>query len=528
MKTARFKNAALMGLALASGPLFFQDAQACMASHDPRVNYFISYEKPHAGLFADGVAIRDVHPTIVDQCQDSAGQFLMVSLALRTQKANGMTADINLDTHYRDDSCTILNNPFPTSLSYDDKNKVFQNQYQILRSCAYLDIVEIDGNPIGLPDSQPASQVSVLSPDHIRVTGDFAYLMINSNSRFAIGMGLNQNCTQLSQIKALGLQPGDVSALLNTYIAGDASGMTTDVTPIGSTRIRLAMTAGSDLMGVSSLKDPEDVPSWPTIYKTNVEFGSVSVATQVDGSTKIDLIPIVDNTTPLKCSASGLCSSENSFQQPVSGLVELIDLSGNGRKVVDSWYFGASAPAQYQGLLTSVSRYVDPGLVVPGKRYAIEMTMADPHEDFTLFRNGLTQMLVDLTNTGTVAGLDSTGSIGGVSTLPGMGSFNGLGDVSPDTSNPMGDELDQLDGFQGPQSWPPYFNQTCTGGACFAVGKYKFSKKIGAEFTIGDVQPDQSYSLSGVKIYTADPVNGYKVRTNPAFPRISCTPRLWW
>lgn len=517
-----------VSFALVLGFFHSSDSRACVASRDPRINYFISYEKPYAGLFADGAAVKDIRPTIVEKCQGSSGQFLMIALTLRTQKSNGRTGDISFTNRLKDDSCKIVNNPFPVAQSYEQKSKVFEKQYQLLRSCTYLDVVEIDDNMIQLPESQPAAKIEVLGKNHIRAEGDFVYIQVRPSNRFAIGIGLKKECTRASTIRALGLEPGDLQALLNTYIAGDASGSTTDLTSIGSTRVRLALTAGSELMNVSSLDEPSDIPSWPTTFKTGVEFGTLTIKPENDARSKLDFTPLVDNLGEKKC-RGGICSSENSFQAPVAGLVELTDLSGYRKKVVDSWYFGANAPGQYQGFLEGVSKYLDPGLISVGKRYRVEMTMVDPYEDYLLFRSGLSQMMVDLTGLGSVAGLDVMQAFGGIVSVAGMKSLSGLGGmVGPDADQIIQTAMKEMEAFKGPQSWPPFFDKTCIGktGTCFSRGQVKYVKKIGAEFIIGELKEDRTYQLENMSIFSIDPVSGYQQRKNPAAPYVDCTGRV--
>ena len=528
MIQAEIKYGKILWLAFVLGFVFFSESRACVASRDPRANYFLSYEKPYAGLFADGVAVKDIRPTIVDRCEGASGQYLMIALTLRTPKANGRTADISFTNKFKDDSCKIINNPFPVAQPYEDKLAFFENQYQLLRACTFYDIVEIDDNEIILPGSQPASKIEVLGKNHIRAEGDFVYLKVRPNNRFAIGVGLKSECTHTSTIKMLGLEPGDLQALLNTYLAGDASGNTTDLTAIGSTRIRLALTAGSDLMKVSALDEPKEKPSWPTTFQTGVEFGALSIKPENDARTKVDFMPLVDNLGAKKCKA-GICSSENSFQVPIAGLVEITDLNGYRNKVIDSWYFGASAPGQYQGFLESASKYLDPGLISVGKRYLLEMTMVDPYEDYLLFRSGVSQMMIDLSNLGSVAGLDVIQAFGGIASITGMKSITGLsGMVGSDAAQIIQSAMSELNDFKGPQDWPPYYNLVCLGksGNCYTRGQSKFIKKIGAEFTVGELKEDRSYQLENMRIYSIDPLNGDQERKSTAPIFIDCSGRV--
>lgn len=528
--TQKLNQNLIVSLALVLGFFFSSDSRACVASRSPRINYFLSYERPYAGLFADGASIQDIRPTIIDNCSSAVGQYLMISLALRTQKPTGRTADVSLINRLKDDSCQIKNSPFPVAQTYEDKSKNFEKQYALLRSCTYYDIVEIDDNELLLPETNPACKIEVLGKNHIRAEGDFCYLRVRANNRFAVGVGLKKECTRESTIRSLGLEPGDLQALLNTYLAGDTSGSTTDLTQVGSTVVRLALTSSSDLMPVSATQEPNNVPSWPTTFKANVEFGSLSIKTQRDARSQLDIMPLVDNFGTAKKCRAGICSNEFAFQAPIAGLVELSEYRNGRKKVVDSWYYGASAPSQYQGLLSSASKYLDPGLITIGKRYSIEMTMVNPYEDFLLFKSGLTQMMIDLSSLVTTAGLDVIQSFSSLGAVMGIKNINGLGSLSgPDAGQIIASALDELNDFKGPQHWPPYFDQMCInkGEACYTKGRVKFLKKIGAEFTVGEVREDQSYSLENVMIYSNDPVKGFQPRVNNQFPSVSCTNRMW-
>jgi len=370
MKQKIYLKLVFMIIALVFFAFHFSSALACVASRDPRFNYFISYERPHSGMFRDGNEATEIRPTIVDHCEQSPGQFLMVALALRTSRINGRTADISFVKKLNDDSCHLRNNPFPESQGFQERFAHFNHQFDLLRACAYYDISEINGNDIELPDLQPAARIDRVDHRHIRAQGDFVFVKIKRNSRFAIGVGLKQECMDRNFLKQMHLEPSELQALLNTYVSGDSSGSSTNLMPIGSSRVRFVLAAGSDLMPVGSMDQRVESPSWPVTFKTGVEFGSLSIHSQNDSRLKIDFAPLVDNFARTRC-VNGICSVENSFSAPIAGLVELVDLGRSRNRVFDSWYFGASAPGQYQGFVESVSRYLDAGLMSVGKRYSV-------------------------------------------------------------------------------------------------------------------------------------------------------------
>ncbi len=153
--------------------------------------------------------------------------------------------------------------------------------------------------------------------------------------------------------------------------------------------------------------------------------------------------------------------------------------------------------------------------------------MVDPYEDYRLFKTGLSQMIVDLSNFGSVAGLDVIQALSGISTVNGLKSVNGLGGMTgTDAAAIIDAAIQELEDDKNLRShWPPFFDRTCLGttGSCFARNKVKFVKKIGAEFTVGEVQEDGTYHLDQMNIYSIDPIHGRVERKNTANPYIDCS-----
>jgi hypothetical protein len=297
----------------------------------------------------------------------------------------------------------------------------------------------------------------------------------------------------------MGLEPSDVSAVLKTFEATDASGFDQNLDRLGTLPVRIALTPGAELMSISNDNSVDEVlrtPSWPDHYQADVKFGNLVLKQQRDESGVIDFRPMVDHFSALACK-NGICSSEDSFALPVSGTMELIQLGSSRRKVIDSWYFGAIAPAQYQGLLKSIPHMLEPGTLSVGKRYAIEFIMRNPNDDYEIFKTKEPQMNFDLGISGGIGG------IGTLSTLPRFGvapimkkvpTFPGFGS---DTGAALTQSLRELEDGQIEANWPPRFSQVCSrdSHACLGVRQLKFLKKLGVEFTLGEIRQCGGRSL---------------------------------
>ena len=509
-------KATMLVALFALGLLPVSQTEACTASQAPPINYFFSTEMPSSGNFYDGQERSRARPTIIEGCKDAAGQFLMVALALRTQKPNGKSGDLNFTSHYTPDQCRILNNPFPSEQRKKDKLNSFLEGFAFLRSCTYYDVKELEGNTILLPETEPAATMVKISPDHIIFYGDFFYLKIQKTSRFGISVGLRKECTDVSYINRQGLKPGEIQSLLNTYIAGDASGLTTDLTAIGSSKIRLLLNPNSNSLSYPSAPVEINSPFWPDTWRGGVELGAIGIKPEKDSRTRVDLQLLMDH----------FGSSEDSYLTPVAGKVELSDLSGARNKVVDSWYFGDIAPPQYQGFLTGLPRMVTDGIIQKGKRYRIQFSMADPNEDFLLFKTGMKQMLVDLSSLIGLPGVDILDTINSLTALTEGKTLNGLAGLSgTDAEQVIQNSLDDLSQRTNNPSWPPEYKRACLSrdGTCTERGQHKWIKRLGAEFTIGGQQADEHYELLNLTEFSEDLDHPYREWSTPALPQLDCS-----
>ncbi len=509
-------NAKMLVIFLTLGLHPVIQTEACTASQDPPVNYYFSTEIPSSGIFYDGQDRSRARPTIIDGCKEAAGQFLMVALALRTQKPNGKSGDLNFTSHYSVDQCQILNNPFPQKQTKEQKLQSFLDQYAFLRSCTYYDVKELEGNTILLPETQPAAQMVKISPDHLLFYGDFFYIKIQKASRFGIGIGLRKECTDTNYIQERGLKPGEIQALLNTFIAGDASGLTTDLTAIGSSKIRLLLNPSSSSLSYPSPSIEPDAPFWPNTWRGGIELGSIGLKPEKDLRTRVEFQLLMDH----------FGSTEDSYLTPVAGKMELSDLSSDRKKVLDSWYFGDISPPQYQGFLVGLPRMVSRGVIQSGRRYRIQFSMVDPNEDFLLFKTGMKQMLVDLSSLIGLPGVDLLDTINSLTSLAEGKTLNGLAGLSgTDAEQVIENSLDDLSQRTNHPSWPPEYKRTCISrdGACTERGKHKWIKRLGAEFTIGNPLPDEHYELLNLTEFSEDLDHPYREWSVPSLPQLDCS-----
>jgi hypothetical protein len=507
-----------------SGLLFFAlclpgTAAACTVSKTPAQNFYFLPAQQKMGLFFEDPELGTPGPTLIEGCKESVGQYLMVSLPVRMPKPGGRTADLFFNKPFRPDPCRLTGSPFDRARGATDRVREIERQYTLIRRCTYFDVVELEGKSLAYPEQQPAALVERVTRSHVRFRGDLFFLQIQKNNRFAVGIGLNRECANPEVLARTGIIPGEASALLNTYIAGDASGLTTDLTAIGSSPVRVLMSPPGSWIRASSADGAADSPVWPDLYRLEVGPGSLEIRPQRNNRLRLDFSPVVDRPE----------GRDAPFFLPLAGELVLSDLNGKGHRVLDSWFFGGVVQPAFQGFIPGLPRTIRLDSARPGSRYRLELIMGDPNQDFRLFKSGLKQLLIDLRAMFALPGEDMLEALSGVMNLSGIGALNGLPVLAgggPDEA--MDQALRSLTLSGPPPAWPPYYRETCVGpqSRCVPIRQTRRIRHFGIEFDLGPVSPAGTHLLENPVFF--DEFEGIRQeRIPPDWPALDCSPPSW-
>ncbi|MEN9723478.1 MAG: hypothetical protein RJB38_1464 [Pseudomonadota bacterium] len=492
-----FRMAVAVGLmSVAQSLVFAPHSHACVMSRDPRASFFSSYSADRDGSYSE---LRAEEPRVatIGRCQSSAGKFLMFALPLRFTKLSSDVRDRSYDGKLVEDGCRIEDSLLSRSLSFSEKQAVFADQFRVLRSCLSLSIKELQGKPLVFSESQAQCQMKAVSPSEVQAEGALCFLSAMPYYQLSVELKINPSCRNREFLKAQGLGPKDIELGVDAYVAGDDSGFSSNLDPIGGNRARYTLLPGGELLPLSGdSRDPQ--LQWPSVYSVEAHQGSIQLRPMGPGRTSLDLGYLVDNFGSSRC-RDGLCSSSADFSQTLAGEVDLLEvLPGGKRRMVDSWIYGNIVPAQWQGILKSPQRIIEGGNLSEQGRFEIRTRMVDPTVDYELWLEKLPQFLIELRSSQGTAGID---------VMPVLRTLSELVPLFPVPDLPFlsGEGADQaiqsalavLNSSKRNSDWPPYYGLFCeqATGVCRKTGRDKVLLELVTQFSTDGLNEDGTLKL---------------------------------
>lgn len=494
---------------------------ACKMSRSAKANYFVSTETGTRGTFGQGSESPDL-PTVIERCQEDSGQFLMFSLGVRRPDMYSDSADISFTGQISDSQCSISHSPFKTAPTFSEKQDMMAAQYRALRTCMYVEFYDLDNRPLDYDPNQARCKMTKTDHGTVIAEGDFCFVRIRPNNRFALHPIVKPDCTNPAFLKANDIQPQDVEAVLNAYTAGDDSGNSTDLNPLGSNQVRLYLQPSSQLLRLTE-DFGNEMPRFPADYTTDLHMGSMKIRGN-DGNYVVELNLLADNRNPQTC-RGGVCTSPGDFETPVVGEVELNRINGGRQEFVDSWWHAGFIPARWQGAVKSMTHNLNDVDLKTGDRYSMTVTFVDPYDDFTLFLKGMEQFVIDLRQMEGTAGIDSLNSIPalpGLLGLPELDSLPGLS--SPDMTVELDRVLRTIQKLGQDRQWPAYYDRVCDSrlATCMKAGSKKYFLKLTTEFTVGPRQNAFELNLKDVVVKRESPTFETYTKKITEFSKVVC------
>ncbi|QDK37259.1 hypothetical protein [Bdellovibrio sp. NC01] len=495
----------------------------CKMSRDPKMNFAISTETQSITGFGEAADTPQA-PSVIERCQTDSGKYLMFSLGVRRPTLNSDVADVSFDGQLIDTKCSVANSFLKDQPDYQERAQVIDKQYKALRACTFLQIYDLDNKPIDFTPSQDHCQISRQQNGTLKMEGDYCFLRIRPNNRFAVTTIIKDECRNAAYMSAHGIEPQDIEASLNAYVVGDASGISTDVDPIGATKTRIYIAPHSKLLKLSEDFGAE-TPRFPTEFNADVHMGELKIRGANETFT-VDMSLLVDNRSKKSC-YNGMCASPSDFDVPVVGEVELSEVRRDGTlNYMDSWWHAGLANPRWMGLMKSGPHILNETELKPGMRYHMTVTFVDPLEDFTLFTKDIQQMVIDLKTLQGTAGLDVITPLASLGNLTGLVGLDNLPSMSsPNMDTEMERILKTLEKLGKDRNWPSYFDDICNSSraSCVKAGKSKFYSKLSVEFTIGELDPNEGiWTLKDYVVKRESPVFGNYTTRPEALPTVTC------
>ncbi len=466
---------------------------ACKPTAPSEMNLHVDLDK---GIhrFYTSKRLLDERPSLsIDSCRNTAAsrKFIMLGLGIENLVLTNETIGFNYTPQEESLECKLNNNPYKLVETKSHRFAKLKAKREFFNRCVVVQVTELNPN-IGLqyPEEQPGCEIKKVSKWSVDFSGPYCFFKPLPESNYSVHLDIKQECRTQEGLSQVPTDLGDYNALLNTYISGDASGFSADLTALSTTSIRLSMGAPSSLLKISDDFGAER-PRWPTEWRASDLFlGELSIHTAGDLYDEITL-PLVANTICERKCKDNLCASPCDYAQPVVGEFSLYEIVKGKREFMSLWYDGSVASAQYQGLLVGMGQTLPRGTLETGRIYEIEASFREPDLDFAYFSGRVKNELRFRRNY--IGPLARTGQI---NLVPLINTISRPGDIPevPLIRN-LSFDNSELDGLSRALStwqskldnvfWPPFYEEMCAQeGSCEKAGDGYVTLKV--KFTLED------------------------------------------
>jgi hypothetical protein len=422
----------------------------------------------------------DERPSLsLENCRPTAlaKKFVMIGVGIENLVLTNNTLGFNFTPEEESLDCRIKNNPFSYQETSEDRFQKLSAKREFFNRCVVTQVTELNENvELKYPVEQPGCKITKKSKWSVDFEGAYCYFQPSETSRLSIHLDVKESCRFEKSLNETKTVLQDVNGVIQTYIAGDASGFSADLTALSTTPLRLSFNPIKELIGVSD-DFGGDRPIWPTEWNAaDLYLGKLRISSPDNNYDEV-LLPLVANTTCKRKCKGNICTSACDYAQPVVGEFTLYEVKNGKREFLKLWHDGSVAPAQYQGVLHGMGVTIPKGVLEAGHRYEIEARFTEPDLDFAYFSGRVTRELRFERN---YIGPLSRG--GQVNLIPMINIIDQPGFVPeiPNIRN-LSFENSELDGLSRALStwqsrlnnnfWPPYFETMCSNeGGCQKAG----------------------------------------------------------
>lgn len=386
------------------GTAYYSFAQvfACEAVAPQMINMTIDLESG-SEIFYDDKHIHTQRPSLsLEGCEVTArdNRYIMIGLAQENPILTNETTGFTLREVEEVYSCQINNVPeiSETQPSSERYERLLRRR-QFLNECLQIQVTDFSPAGIQYPEEQPNCTIEKVSAHSVNFTGAFCFFKPSQVSNFSVHPQIRKSCRNEETLKELFNTTvlEDFNLMLNTYIAGDSSGNSPDLTAKSVTQLRLSYNPLESLIPVSE-DFGELIPRWPEQWNaSNVHFGPLEIRTNNRNYDAIKLPFVVDNRCERTCEDS-ICTSNCDYAQPFAAEFTLYEVINGRKEFIRMWYDGAKIPAQYQGMVYGLGKEIPKNVFEPGKRYRIHARFLNPNLEYQFFAGRVARVIGLRTN----------------------------------------------------------------------------------------------------------------------------------
>nr|BFD58525.1 hypothetical protein CKG001_06320 [Bdellovibrio sp. CKG001] len=514
-----FTFATLLGVLVSASSGF----AACRMQNLGALNIFLNSETGAVGRFSNGAKTSQV-PSLVEHCAATDGPFLMLAVGIVSPQVDANFSDLVFDGKMEAPRCSFKYSPFQLKEPIYPTASLVARQHQILKSCTYLSVADLEGRALNFKVDQKACKVTNDNRGYIRMEGDYCFLRLRPFNRVSISVALKDECRSPEFLKTHGINPQDIPFALNSYLSGDDSGLSPDLTALGTRQGRLYIQPSEQLMALTE-DNGEENPRFPTDFMVDTHMGNISITGQNNTYTIITSLA-ASNLGQNSCK-QGNCSTPNNFMAPVAAEMELYRIATNGKKeLVDSWWYADFIFPQWQGLLKTVPHNLQETHIEAGDEYELVTLFVDPLDDFTMATQDFFQFLINIQGTLGTAGIDPISSLPGFTSSRGLRPVAGLPSLSSGDANQIVEQaIQSLRMFGDNNQWPSYYKKVCnpSKSSCADAGKTKFYSKLTTRFKVLEADASSGALKLGQYTYKREsPVLGNYTQSFQQDPAVNC------
>ncbi len=498
---------------------------ACSPKVPTEINIHVDLNKGTTQFYTSKTLLDERPYLSMDSCRNTAvsQKFIMFGLGIENLVLTNETTGFNYTPQEETVECKLKNNPFSYQETKGDRYKKLKEKRDFFNRCVEVQVTELNPN-VGLiyPEEQPGCKIEKVSKWSVNFTGPYCFFQPVPESNYSVYLDIKSECRNLENISEYKTNMGDYNALLNTYIAGDSSGFTSDLTAISTTNVRFSMGAPETLLPLSEDFGPNNRPRWPVQWTaSNLFLGEVKIHSAGDLYDEIKLPIVTDTICKRKCEGN-ICASPCDYSQPVVGEYSLYELVKGKREFISLWYDGSVVGAQYQGMLYGMGQTLQREILESGKIYEIEVNFREPDLDFAYF-SGRVKNELRLQNNN-IGSLVRTGEINQIPLINTIGNSEDIPMIPVITS--LSFENSNLDGVTRALStwqtkldnvfWPPVYETMCSsdGGKCLDSGvgfvtlttKFTLSDNGKGGFNVESLGGSRKSNIVTNKTFTSDQV----------------------
>jgi hypothetical protein len=477
---------------------------ACEGTAPRELNMAISIEN-NSRFFYNGLKVFKDKPEVnVHNCKSTAANnaYMMIGIGLQNLVLSNLfqTYSYNDGLSAEGDRCQIENNPFEPQTAAERTAKLHERR-AVLNHCLNIQVTDFSSGGMIVPENQTGCQVTRISSKSVDFKGPFCFFKPYADSTYSVHVEVDPKCYDPEYMKVNNISLQDINSVINTYTAGDASGTAADLQALSSTDVRFSINPTKELMNISD-DFGVDRPSWPTSWQGgSVDLGSLKMSGVLPQYDHIALSFVVDTQCPRKC-VDGICSSKCDYAQPVIGRFSLFEKTPRRYEFLKTWFDGAVAPAQWQGILHGVGMEIKKGILESGKKYRIEVEFDEPDISFAQFDGRIKKMIYLRNNH--IHSLRRNGGL--INTIPLINIIEDL-ELIPtlepisivdydnlDIQQLLGKALASFHNYLNNSFWPPYYEEICNKeGECQSLGKGKI--KFTLDFDLGEKNKKGQFAI---------------------------------